>query len=263
MSLRMCVLGSGSRGNCIYLGAGGTGLLIDAGLSARQTIERLESIGVCPSQLAAICVSHEHSDHVRGVSVLHKRLGIPLYANAGTVEALRRQAANIDLTWGIFTTGADFEIGGLQIHPFAVPHDAMDPVGFIIRCGNAQVGIATDLGMTTTLIRERLRGCHALVIESNHDEELLQLSKRPWSLKQRIMGRQGHLSNAMAAQAVIDCADGCLARVYLAHLSAECNCSILARKTVEELLREGNLGHVEVRITYPHDVSELWQHTAE
>jgi phosphoribosyl 1,2-cyclic phosphodiesterase len=261
MKLKMCILGSGSRGNCVYVGAGDVGVLIDAGLSARQIQLRLESIGVDPTQIKAICISHEHADHVAGVKVLHKRFNIPLYANAGTVEALRRQPAHELLPWRIFTTGSDFAIGDISIHPFSVPHDAMEPVGFILRHGDAQIGIATDLGMTTTLIRQRLRGCHALVIESNHDEELLQASVRPWSLKQRILGRQGHLSNTMAARAVIESADGCLARVYLAHLSSDCNCDKLARKTVEELLRAENLGHVEVRVTYPDAVSEWWYFT--
>jgi phosphoribosyl 1,2-cyclic phosphodiesterase len=259
MSLRLCVLGSGSRGNSIYAASGETAVLIDAGLSGKQTRLRLERIGVDISNIDAICVSHEHSDHIAGLRVLNKRFEIKLYANSGTITAVSGDPKNSALEWNVFTTGSKFVIGDLEIEPFSISHDAYEPVGYTVSADGIKVGIATDLGMITTLARERLRGCRALVIEANHDTKLLRNSRRPWSLKQRIMGRNGHLSNESAAEAVIECADENLARVYLAHLSDECNRPDLAKKVVSGLLKRAGLGHIEVYSTYPDKESECWE----
>lgn len=259
MSLRLCVLGSGSRGNSIYVASDRTSILIDAGLSGRQTCLRLERIGADISDIDAICVSHEHGDHIAGLRVLSKKFPIKLYANSGTIKAINGDPKNSALEWNAFTTGSKFMVGDLEIEPFSVSHDAYEPVGYIVSSGAGRIGIATDLGMVTTLARERLRGCQVLVIEANHDTQLLQNSRRPWSLKQRIMGRQGHLSNESAAETIIECADENLARVYLAHLSDECNRIPLARKVVLGMLDSAELGHIEVYSTYPDKESECWE----
>ncbi|MCX7007414.1 MAG: MBL fold metallo-hydrolase [Kiritimatiellaeota bacterium] len=191
-------MASGSSGNCTLVRSGDTVLLVDAGLSARETGKRLESVGVRLDQVSGICISHEHSDHTAGLRVLQQRHGIPLFANRGTFEALAEELQQ--LKWQIFTTGCAFNVGSLRVEPFMVPHDANEPVGFIVGDGTQRIGIATDMGCVTHLVRERLRPCRAIVLEANHDVELLQESDRPWQLKQRILGRQGHLSNETAAE---------------------------------------------------------------
>lgn len=254
-TLQFSVLASGSSGNCTWLASESTGILIDAGLSARQIANRLAEAGGCMEQVQAVCVSHEHQDHTVGLRVLHKRHGIPLYANAGTVDALSREPQLAALPWKLFSTGYAFTVGDLSIEPFSVPHDALDPVGFVIACGTLRVGVVTDMGMATALIRERLRHCQAIVIESNHDEVLLQNADRPWSLKQRIRGRQGHLSNQAAANLLKEISSPVLRHVFLAHLSEDCNRQDLALDSATRALAESGHSHVEVRLGYPDRIS--------
>ncbi len=257
MSLKVCILGSGSSGNSTFVASDTTALLIDAGLSARAIEQRLSVIGRSTDEVRGICISHEHGDHTQGLRVLHQRAGIPLYANAGTVEALRRTPENDSLRWQIFTTGSPFQVGDLSVEPFAVPHDAYEPVGFVIASGDTRIGIVTDMGMCTTLIRERLRHCHAVVIESNHDEHMLKEANRPWHLKQRIGGRQGHLSNQGAALLLEEIAGPHLRHVFLAHLSEDCNRPELARQTAHDMLVRKGHSHVAVNLTYPDRPTEL------
>ena len=259
MSLQLCILGSGSSGNCTYVASATTAILIDAGLSARAIGQRLAGLGLSTAAVRGICVSHEHADHTTGLRVLHQRQGIPLYANHGTAEALRRDPGLQELPWQVFTTGSAFTIGDLAIEPFAVPHDAYEPVGFIVRCGNLRVGVVTDMGTATTLVRERLRGCRALVVESNYDDQMLRdCQNRPWHLKQRIMGRQGHLSNQGAAALLAEIATPDLDTVFLAHLSRDCNQPDLAHHTAHQALHQAGHHHVKVRLTFPDRASELW-----
>jgi len=252
-------LGSGSGGNCTYVASRETGILIDAGLSGRATGLRLADVGVSMDSIQAICVTHEHSDHTSGLSVLHRGGRVKLYANSGTLSGIEAKVTEKRLQWNIFSTGAAFQIGDLTINPFTVPHDAYDPVGFVIAQGGIHVGVVTDMGMVTGLIRERLRVCNALVIEANHDEAMLKAADRPWHLKQRIIGRQGHLSNQHAANLVTEIAGSHLKAVFLAHLSGECNLPELARKTVSEALARGGFPHVKVMIAPPDRVSEVWE----
>lgn len=256
MTLKLCVLGSGSSGNCTFIGTETTRILIDAGLSARKTAERLAEIGEHPGNLSAICVSHEHGDHIAGIRVLQKNHGIPVYANGGTLDAILRNRKHDGLTCCRFTTGAAFTIGDLTIEPFAVPHDALEPVGFVLRTGSVSVGVVTDLGIVTNLVREKLRACHAVIIEANHDETLLHEANRPWSLKQRIRGNQGHLSNRAAAALIAEIAGDGLQHLFLAHLSSDCNSPRHARETFETLLAEAGHTHVTVRLTGADGVSE-------
>jgi len=251
MTVKLCVLASGSSGNCIFIGTEKTRILVDAGLSAKKTAERLAEIGERIEEINAICVSHEHGDHIAGIRVLQKNHNIPVYANAGTLGGIGG-----GVTGACFTTGSPFSIGDFCIHPFPVPHDACDPVGFIFSAGGRSVGIATDIGMVTNALRERLRRCHAVVIEANHDETLLHEADRPWSLKQRIRGNQGHLSNRAAAALMAEIAGEGLQHLFLAHLSADCNSPQHARKTFETLLAEAGHAHVNVRLTCAECVSE-------
>ncbi|MDZ4200402.1 MAG: MBL fold metallo-hydrolase [Kiritimatiellia bacterium] len=262
MSIQLCVLGSSSAGNATYVASGGDGVLIDAGFSARELGRRLESIGVALSSIRAVCLSHEHRDHTAGLAVLQKRYGIPVYANRGTAEGLSGQFPT-PLQIRIFETGSDFTIGELTLHPFAVPHDAYEPVGFVIRNGGLRVAVTTDLGMPTALIRERLRSCRALVLEANHDPDLLRASGRPWSLKQRILGRQGHLSNQHAAELLAEIASSDLEQVFLAHLSGECNTWDLARREALAALSTPERRHIRISPTYPDRVAEFWRSESE
>ncbi len=252
--LRICVLASGSSGNCIHVESAGMALLVDAGISARETLRRMESAGLDPAKLRAICVSHEHTDHVAGIAQLHKKLGLALYANGDTARNVRGAEK---LPWNLFSDGSPFAVGDIEILPFPLPHDAYAPVGFILSCGGARVGIATDLGMPTQLARERLRGCQVVVIEANHDESLVHSSLRPWSLKQRILGRQGHLSNETAAALLADIAGDTLQQVFLAHLSRECNRLDLALHIVRTHLAATGLSRIRVLATHPDRPSEF------
>lgn len=253
----MSILGSGSSGNCTFIASEQTAILIDAGLSARAIEQRLELIGRSLGEIRGICVSHEHSDHTQALRILHQRSGIAVYANGGTIEALARSPEFEGITWRIFTTGCPFAVGDLMIEPFAVPHDAYEPVGFVVSCGDARVGVVTDMGMSTTLIRERLKRCGAVVVESNHDEELLRDADRPWYLKQRIRGRQGHLSNRGAAALLSEIAGPQLRHVFLAHLSEDCNTPDLAQRTAREELVKRGYTHIAIRVTYPDRPTEV------
>ncbi|MFH0954462.1 MAG: MBL fold metallo-hydrolase [Verrucomicrobiota bacterium] len=258
MSVRVCVLASGSSGNCTYVASDHTSILVDAGLSSKETVRRLGQIGADVSGIHAVCVSHEHGDHTAGLRVLHRQHGIPLYANSGTLEALRRDPKMSELAWQVFTTGAPFAVGDFSVEAFSVPHDAYEPVGFVLKSGEARVGIVTDMGVPTTLIRERLRRCQVIIVEANHDERLLQDAARPWHLKQRILGRQGHLSNEAAAAMVAEIAGPDLQQVFLAHLSEDCNRQDLALQATERSLKKAGHTHVKVNLTYPDRISEVW-----
>ena len=257
--MRVCVLGSGSGGNCTYVASAHTAILIDAGLSGRATGLRLAEAGVSVESIAAICVTHEHSDHTSGLAVLHRGGRVKIYANSGTIEGIAARDSEKKLQWNVFSTGAAFSIGDLTLYPFTVPHDAYDPVGFVIEQGQCRVGVVTDMGMVTGLIRERLRACNALVVESNHDEQMLKAADRPWHLKQRIIGRQGHLSNQHAAELLAEIGGPHLNAVFLAHLSGECNLPELARKTVADALSKAGHHHVRVMVAPPDRISEIWE----
>lgn len=257
MALKICVLASGSSGNCTFIGTESTRILVDAGLSARRTAERLAAIGERPEGLDAVCVSHEHIDHVTGLRVLQKKYGVDIYVNGGTLEALDARRKHEGMAFRRFTTGAAFSIGDLTLEPFAVPHDAYEPVGFVIHSGGLSVGIATDIGTVTGLVREKLRPCHAVVLEANHDEVLLLAADRPWTLKQRIRGNQGHLSNRAAAELVSEIAGTRLQHLFLAHMSADCNSPQHVQTAFETALGESGHAHVTVRLTGPDRVSEI------
>jgi len=258
MALRLCVLGSSSGGNCTYVASDTTAILVDAGLSGKETARRLAVLGVEVSSIRAICLTHEHSDHTAGLAILQRNGGLQLYANSGTIEGVELRLGQGVLKWNVFATGSPFQVGDLSIEPFSVPHDAYDPVGFVIGQGVFRVGVVTDMGVVTGLIRERLKHCNAVVVESNHDERLLKEADRPWHLKQRISGRQGHLSNEHAAELVAEIAGPELSAVFLAHLSEECNRPDLALRTVGRSLERLGLKHVAVKIAPADAISDLW-----
>jgi phosphoribosyl 1,2-cyclic phosphodiesterase len=248
VAVQLTILGSGSGGNCAYLETAETRILIDAGFSVRQIRQRLAAIGRAPEGLSGILVTHEHSDHIQGLVGLCSRLRVPLYCNRPTKEAVEFQLqAAFDCR--LFSTGDSFEVGDIGIDTFAVPHDASDPVGFLLRTAAGKIGFLTDLGHATRLVLERIRAANVLVLETNHDLKMLQDSARPWSLKQRISSRHGHLSNDAAAEAVTQIMSAELRHLYLGHLSRECNRPELARRVIRERLQEIGAHHVQTELT--------------
>src|SRR5437588_10038118 len=251
------MLGSGSAGNSALVATDHCNLLIDGGLSARQIVLRLELCGVMPEQLDGILLTHEHGDHVCGLEVLCRKLDVPIYANSQTAEAARYDCAlDRHRNWRIFRTGAEFKICDILVQTFPVPHDAVDPVGFAFYAGSSALGFITDLGYATQMIVERLRPVHTLVIETNHDEKLLQNDKhRPWPVKQRIQSRHGHLSNAAAATVIEQLLAGKLERVVLGHLSRDCNTPELAAGAIRAMLAQRGRSEIEVHCAAQSQIS--------
>ncbi len=251
--MELCVLNSGSSGNCTFIASGGTAILIDAGISRTAIQKRLADLGHDLGQIAAILFTHEHTDHCWALPMVAARYpGIALYANEGTAESidlalepeLRKRKAG-PFTWNVFETGRGFEIGDLAIEPFPIEHDAGEPVGYVVSDGSARVAIATDLGFVTEVVRRHLMACDALVLEANHDVEMLKTSRRPPSLIQRIGGRHGHLSNYAAGDLLASVAGDRLRFVLPAHLSGDCNKPELAEAAFRSALRAL---HLEKRV---------------
>lgn len=291
--MRMTVLASGSKGNSTVIATSRTRILVDAGLSCREILKRLYTAGEDPRSLDAILITHEHQDHVQGVAVLARKLGIPVYFTELTHRAwirwvcprkrttyadwLRQRqqaatAASVDETSSAglalaaasdepedelceeakpaerdpsalpavayFAAGQRFAVGDIDVEPFTIPHDAADPVGFVFEGDGVRIGFATDLGYMPANARQALRGCDVLMLESNHDTEMLRDGPYPWSVKQRVMSRVGHLSNEAAAEFLERNYDGQAAYVILAHLSESNNLPALARVSAERALRD-------------------------
>lgn len=249
MGIQFTILGSGSGGNCAYLETDQVRILIDAGFSGRQIRQRLASIGRVPENLDGILITHEHSDHITGLTGLCSKLEVPIYCNRLTREAIE-QMLKIRPNCRIFSTGSSFEVGDVVIDTFSVPHDAYDPVGFLFRTAQVNIGFLTDLGHATKLVLERVRPAQVLVLETNHDHKLLQEDrKRPWTVKQRILSRHGHLSNDAAADVAEQIVSADLRQLYLGHLSRDCNRPELAKSTVSERLTRIGATHVRVEST--------------
>lgn len=242
MRITFCPLFSGSSGNALYISAGETRILIDAGVAGKAVEEALRTIGVLPEMLTGIAVTHEHSDHVKGVGILSRKYHIPIYANEGTWNGMARSVGEIPRGCRrVFETDGDFYIGDLSLRPFAIPHDAADPVGFRVFCGGHSVATATDIGHMTKDILNMLSGTEVLLLESNHDPELVRQNPHyPVRLKQRILGNKGHLSNQASAEALLTLYESGVRQVLLGHLSGENNTPELAMDTaVDRLSREG------------------------
>jgi phosphoribosyl 1,2-cyclic phosphodiesterase len=242
MGFSLTVLASGSRGNSALVASTNTRILVDAGISCRETFKRIKAAGGDPCSLSAIVITHEHSDHVLGLLVLAKKLNIPVFMTEAThhawSKAMRDDQGELPkiATLEVFNSGHSFQIGDIQVTPFTIPHDAADPVGFTLRAEGVKFGFATDLGYVPASVRDHLRGCDVLVVESNHDLEMLRVGPYPWSVKQRVMSRVGHLSNDALAEFFGGDYDGSAAYVVLAHLSEQNNHPELARAAAEKAL---------------------------
>jgi phosphoribosyl 1,2-cyclic phosphodiesterase len=217
-ALRFCVLASGSKGNAVYVSDGETSVLIDAGLTGVEIERRLQARNLCPASIDAIVVTHEHGDHIRAVGVLARRYQVPVYLTEGTHQGASVGLGRIE-NMVHFQAGRTFAINTLSLHPFSLPHDAADPSGFTITSKGAKLGIATDLGVAPAMIQSHLADCSALVLEANHDPQMLAEGPYPWPLKQRIAGRTGHLSNQDARDLLGRVRHAGLRHIVLAHLS--------------------------------------------
>lgn len=229
--MRFCVLSSGSKANSTLVECGETRVLIDCGLSARMMEQRLSSRGIDPSTIEGIVITHEHFDHIKGVERFSKRHQVPVYTNAAARKFIKGAYA-----LERFETGVPFEIGELQISPVSIVHDAGDPVGFVIRGAGLKFGHFTDLGKVTPLVREAVAGCHSLVLESNHDPDMLWGCSYPWELKQRISSSHGHLSNASAGELLAEICHNELHQIVLGHISENSNTPEIARQTAQRFL---------------------------
>ncbi len=235
------VLGSGSSGNATVIHGPEGDLLIDAGFSGKELSARFAEAGLDPGQVKAMLITHEHSDHVKGCRVFADRQGIPMYLTHRTLLAME-QSGRLGGSRSLFSPGSSFGLCGVEVSPFSVQHDASDPVAFTFSFDGLKIGVATDLGSLNMLSLQRLKGCSALVLESNHDLDMLRNCQRPIQTKRRIMGRMGHLNNDDAMRALDELVgDGCSCLI-LAHLSRECNSpelvENLARKQLAKLRRD-------------------------
>lgn len=237
--MRVSVLGSGSRGNAILVEGGTSRILVDAGFSARDLARRMGSLGVDPDTLDGIVVTHDHSDHTRGMGVFARRHDTPLYLTQGTREACAKMLKGSE-TIIAYRAGVPFPVGAFRVEPFLTVHDAREPVGVAVvhADSGSRLGVATDLGRPTAGIRHALSRCQILVLEANHDEVLLQTAPYPWSVKARIRSSHGHLSNRAAARFAAELYHDDLQAVVLAHLSAESNRPERAHRVVGQALRE-------------------------
>jgi phosphoribosyl 1,2-cyclic phosphodiesterase len=243
VSLKISVLGSSSSGNCTFISTSKTRILLDVGLSPTQVAKRLKAIGESLESIDALIISHEHLDHIAGLPGLLAKQAIPLYISQETSDVIDPKP-----NWSqveAIRAGHSFWLGELKVTPFTIPHDAVNPLAFTFEAEGLKIGHVTDLGYMTELVIQRLKGCHIIVLESNHDLEMLKIGPYPWPVKQRIMSRMGHLSNEMTGRFFSEEFDGEAQHIVLAHLSENNNHPAIARMmTTEALERRGFDVHV-------------------
>ncbi len=261
-----CPLASGSKGNAIYIGTPQAKILVDAGISLKDLTERLSQIGVHVGDLDAVLITHEHIDHIRGIVALCRKWGIPVFANKETAKAivqfiLKSQtkpdspATPFMPKFKIFSTGESFQFKDVKIHPFSIQHDAIEPVAFTFLADGVKVGLCADLGFASTLVMHQLKDCDYLYLEANHEPSMVHASARPMVYKQRVLSRQGHLSNEESAAVLAHVHHSKLKHVYLAHLSSECNSPDQALKIVRQLLETQNK-QLDLSVAWQSEISK-------
>ncbi len=254
-AMELVTLGSGSKGNSCVIRVAGHNIMIDAGLSALKLNQRLHSAGV--SRLDAIVLTHEHGDHVAGLKTFLRKCDVPIYATAHTAQVVRE--TGVKASWRTFEAGQGFRIGAVELSSFPTQHDAVDPVGFVVSGAGFRLGVLSDAGHVTATMERCMEGLDALFVESNYDEDLLERDqKRPWSIKQRIASRHGHLSNTQSAELVSKVAHAGLQRVILGHLSGDCNQPELAVAQVQRSLQDKGFAGVAVECAKSDQLSGWW-----
>jgi phosphoribosyl 1,2-cyclic phosphodiesterase len=248
-----CPLASGSKGNCLYFGTDQVKILIDAGISLKATTSKLNEIGVDLSEIDAIFITHDHGDHIAGLKPLISKYSIPVFANHETAKGIIEQL-EVNPKFKIFSTGETFEYLGLEIHPFSIPHDTLDPVAFTILTGQHKFGICADLGYVTSSVRRNLKECDYLYLEANHQVSMVHACSRPMVYKNRVLGKNGHLSNEACGHLLQEIAHDGLKHVHLAHLSSECNTHETCLTTITEALESQGI-ELNLSIAYQDKVS--------
>ncbi|MBN2643929.1 MAG: MBL fold metallo-hydrolase [Desulfuromonadaceae bacterium] len=254
--MRVCQLASGSKGNALYIESGQTRILIDAGLSARRLSAHLQDIGIEAASLDAVFLTHEHVDHTSGLGPLCRRYALPLYCTQQTFSVLEKLGP---VKTRFFESGESVVLKDLRVQSFPVTHDAVEPVGFVIEGCEGRVGLATDLGVATRLVQDRLQQCRVLVLETNHDEEMLREGPYPWPLKQRIRSRHGHLSNREGSELLAQLLWPGLEALFLAHLSETNNTPQAAQSCVAHVLTRQNQCCPQVIMGRPDRVSQCFE----
>lgn len=235
--MKFSVLASGSSGNSLYMESGDLRILVDAGLSGKQLEQRLQQIGIDPSTLSAIFVTHEHIDHVKGLGVMARRYQLPIYMNEKTWNALPSSVGEIPTSLQhILEAGVTLDVDHLHIQTIPISHDAADPMGYRFHEDQESLAIVTDLGYVNQRILDQVAGVDTLIWESNHDVEMLRMSTYPWNIKRRILSDMGHLSNEDSGEALLEITKGVGEQIYLAHLSQDNNVVELAHLTVKQIL---------------------------
>jgi phosphoribosyl 1,2-cyclic phosphodiesterase len=248
-----CPLASGSKGNSLFFGSANCRILIDAGLREKALKERLSSIGISLDTIDAIIITHEHSDHILGLEVLSKKYKIPVFANAETAKGII-SALDHRPKFKIFATSEAFCFKDIEILPFSIPHDTPDPVGFCIRTGSIKLGVCADLGHVTSLVKKSLELCDYLYLEANHEVSMVHSCSRPIVYKNRVLSKQGHLSNDQCGHLLSTLTHNRLKHVYLAHLSSECNTNDTALSGVQKHLKDLSLS---MSIAYQETISKV------
>jgi Metal-dependent hydrolases of the beta-lactamase superfamily I len=262
--MRMCSIASGSSGNCIYAGSDTTHILVDVGISGKKTEEGLKKLGVKPEELDGIFITHEHADHINGLGVIARKYGVPVYATKGTLRAIRDVSSLGKIDEGLFReiqADQKITVKDMTINPMRISHDAAEPVAYRIIHGRKRIGIVTDLGCYNDYTVECLKGMNALLIEANHDVNMLQVGPYPYYLKKRILGERGHLSNELSGQLLSRILNDDMQAIVLGHLSKDNNLPELAYETVRVEIamadNEYKAGDFPISVAKRSEVSEI------
>lgn len=261
--IRYSVLASGSTGNATFIQTDTTNILVDAGLSGKQIEALMNEIGLSANCLDAIFITHEHQDHIKGAGVLSRRYNIPIFSNKNTWIGMENTIGDIESNnYECFSTGEQIQIGDMQIQSFAISHDSNEPTGYCINCGETKLSLATDMGYVNEKIKKYLIDSDAIILEANHDVNMLRIGSYPWHLKQRILSDNGHLSNESAGELLAEIITANTKCVHLAHLSQENNLPALAYMTVKSILDEEQFKvgqEFDLELTYPNKPTQLRQ----
>ena len=261
--LKYCSIGSGSSGNCHYIGYKDTNILVDAGLSGKRITTGLNDINVDMENIKGIFITHEHSDHIKGAGIMSRKYNIPIFANVKTWCAMKDKLGDIkDSNMKVFENDRSYSLGDLIIRPFSISHDASDAVGYNFYADNEKMSIATDIGIITDNIRRHLYKSKLVVLESNYDPSMLMMGSYPYALKKRVMSDTGHLSNEDAAKFCIDLVKEGTERILLAHLSKENNFPELAYETSKSILAQNDIiigQDIKLDVLLREEVSDIYK----
>lgn len=259
MTLRFSVLASGSTGNAFYIESEKEKFLVDAGLSGKQMDRLFAEVNVDPSQLSGILVTHEHSDHIKGLGIIARKYNLPIYANEKTWKAMEKSIGKISLNQKfLFGMEEAKTFGDLDIESFGVSHDAAEPMFYVFRHDGKKVALVTDLGYVSERIKKTVEDANAYIFESNHDVGMLRMGRYPWNVKRRILGDSGHVSNDDCGLALADIISNRTKRIYLAHLSLDNNMKDLARMSVDSVLQERGI-KLDLHDTDPKSPTALYE----